>query len=259
MTLVFENVWKYFNDKLVLKALSFEVKKGEIVSLLGPNGSGKTTALRIAVGLLRPSRGDVYVMGRSIINNPREAKRYLGYIPETPILYDNLTGFEYLELILDLWGLDIASKYDEIMNLMRILDLEQSLEELTGNYSAGMKRKLMIIGALIHDPLVLIFDEVTSNLDPKAIATVKRLLDGLKNLGRSILISTHILEIAEEISDKAIILRFGEVVWTGETRKFREEALGEKRLEKVFFELTGGPEISLLIEYLKKKSNNLES
>jgi len=258
LALFFDKIWKYFDDKLVLKDLSFEVNKGEIVSLLGPNGSGKTTALRIGVGLLKPSKGDVYVMGNSIVNNPKEAKKYIGYVPETPILYDNLTGFEYLELILDLWGLDIADKYDEIINLTRILDLEQSLEELTANYSAGMKRKLMIIGALIHDPLVLIFDEITSNLDPKAIVTVKKLLDGLKSLGRSILISTHILEIAEEISDKTIILRYGEVVWTGETRKFRKEAFGEKKLESIFFELTGGPEVNLLIEYLKKKSNNSE-
>ncbi len=256
MTLVFDGVWKYFDDKLVLRDLSFEVNRGEIVSLLGPNGSGKTTALRISVGLLKPSRGDVYVMGHSIVNEPENAKRYIGFVPETSILYDNLTGFEYLELILDLWGLDIADKYDEIINLTRILDLEQSLEEITANYSAGMKRKLMIIGALIHDPVVIIMDEITANLDPKAIATVKKLLDGLKALNRSILISTHILEIAEEIADKTIILRYGEVVWTGETRKFRYEALGEKKREKICVELTGGPEVNLLLEYLKKKSND---
>ncbi len=259
LALVFEEVSKSFDDKVVLRDMSFEVRRGEIVSLLGPNGSGKTTALRIAVGLLKPSRGNVYIMGFSVFGDPVNSKKYLGYVPETPILYDNLTGFEYLELVLDLWRLNISDKYNEIIKLTRILDLEQSLEELTVNYSAGMKRKLMIIGALLHDPIVLIMDEITSNLDPKAIVTIKQLLEGLKDLNRAILISTHILEIAEELADRTLILRSGEIVWQGETRKFREEAIGEKKLEDIFFELTGGPEIASILDYLKRKNDDLNS
>jgi len=256
LALVFDNVTKMYDSKIALLDVSFEVNEGEIVSLLGPNGSGKTTAMRIAVGLLRPTRGDVYLYGHSITRDPINAKKYIGFVPESPILYDNLTGMEYLELILDLWGYDIKDKMDEIMRLSSILDLEQDLNTLTSTYSAGMKRKVLIIGALIHDPKVIVLDEVTANLDPKAIVSIKRLLDGLKNLNRAILISTHILEIAEEISDRTIILRSGEIVWEGETRKFREEAQQEKRLEEIFFELTGGPAIASILEYLREKERH---
>jgi len=255
LALVFEDVTKYYDERIALLDVSFEIREGEIVSLLGPNGSGKTTAMRIAVGLLKPTKGNVYIYGYNVLKEPVKAKRLLGYVSENPPLYDNLTGMEYLELILDLWGMDIKEKIDEIKKLSQILDLEQDLNLLTHAYSAGMKKKIALIGALIHDPKLIIIDEVTANLDPKGIASLKRLLDGLKKLGRAILVSTHVLEIAEELSDRAIILREGRVIWEGETRRFRKEAMQEKRLEDIFFELTGGPEIESIIEYLRKKSS----
>ena len=117
MSLVFESVSKYFDSRIALRKISFEVKEGEIVSLLGPNGSGKTTAMRIAVGLLRPTEGDVYVCGHSISREPKEAKKYIGFVPDNPPMYDYLTGMEYLELILDLWGVSIWDKMKEIDRL----------------------------------------------------------------------------------------------------------------------------------------------
>lgn len=255
MTLLFQNVSKKYDGRIALQNVSFEVHEGEIVSLLGPNGSGKTTAMKIATGLLRPDEGDILIYNHSIIREPIEAKKYIGYVPETPLLYDTLTGMEYLELVLSLWGYRISDKIDEIENLSRILDLEQDLNILTSAYSAGMKRKVSIIAALVHDPKVIIMDEVTANLDPKGIASVIKLLEGLKKLRCAILVSTHILEIAEELSDRTIILRYGEKIWEGETRKFREEAQQEKGLEDLFFELTGGPEIESIREYLRRKSS----
>ena len=252
MAIIFNDVTKIYDSKIALQNFSMRVNPGEIVGLLGPNGSGKTTALRIAVGLLKPSKGDVIIMGHSITHNPEEAKKYIGYVPDEPPLYENLAGIEYLQLILELWGYDIADKMNEIDELARILDMQLELNDLISSYSAGMRRKIALMAALIHDPKVLIIDEITANLDPKALASLAILLRGLKEHNVAILISTHILEIAEELSDRVVILHAGEIIWTGNPKEFRKEVSESKRLEDIFFELTGGPEVEQIINYLRR-------
>ena len=249
--LEFVNVTKYFDGKRAVNNFTAYVKPGEIVALLGPNGSGKTTLLRIATGLLRPTHGDVLIFGHSILNDPINAKRMIGFVPDELYAYDVLSGYENIQLIADLWEIDLEEKKDELERLAKILEMSTVLDHAVATYSAGMKRKLNIIMAMIHDPSLLIIDEITSSLDPKALASIELILKGLKQRGVAILFTTHILEVAEVLADRVIIIHKGEKIWEGASTQLRESGERNKRIKDIFFELTGGPEYTLIMEYLK--------
>ncbi|NIQ06820.1 MAG: ABC transporter ATP-binding protein [Candidatus Korarchaeota archaeon] len=249
MSLVFQNVRKAYNGTEALKGVSFTAEKGQVTVLLGPNGAGKTTLLNIAVGLLKPDWGEVLIDGINVWESSRKAKQMIGFVSDSPPLYESLTGLEWLELTANLWGIPLKEKKEDLERLQEILELE-ALPSLTSTFSAGMKRKLNIMGALIHDPQVLIVDEVTSSLDPKGIASFERILRGMKEDGVTIFITTHILQVAEVIADKVVLIDEGKILFQGGVKELREEG---KRLEDLMFTLTGGPKTEKIIEYLEKR------
>ncbi len=254
----FVSVSKEYDGRVAVKKFDMNVSGGEIVALVGPNGSGKTTLMRIAIGILKPSMGDVIVNGYSITRSPIEAKRNMGFVPDEPYVYESLSGYENIRFIADLWGVNILAKREELIRLAQILEMGAALDDIVSTYSAGMKRKLSFIMALIHDPKVLIIDEITSSLDPKTLATIELILTGLKKRGVAILFSTHILEVAEVISDRIVIIHKGQKIWEGKSSEIRESTSEDKRLKDIFFELTGGPEYDLIMEYLKIREKKWE-
>jgi len=257
--ILFDRVTKEYNGTIAVSNFEMRVDQGEIVALLGPNGSGKTTLMRIAVGILRPTEGDVYIFGHSITKEPVEAKKHIGYVPEDAYVYDSLSGYENVQLVADLWGIDLSERGDYLMRLAQILEMGQALDQLVSTYSAGMKRKLAIMMALIHDPRLLIIDEITANLDPKGLSSIELILAGLKKNGVTTLFSTHILEVAEALADRVVIIHKGQKIWEGLAKDIRAEAGEGGRLKDLYFELTGGPEYEMIIEFLRMREKHERS
>lgn len=253
VALVFDRVTKVYDGTSAVVNFDMRVNEGEIVALLGPNGSGKTTLMRISTGILRPTEGDVYIFGNSITKEPIKAKKYIGFVPEEAYVYENLSGFENISLVADLWRLDLREHEDELMRLVQILEMGQALYQPVSTYSAGMKRKLALIMALIHHPQLLIIDEITANLDPKSIASLEVILTGLKKQGVATLFTTHILEVAEVLADRIVIIHKGRKIWEGSPRDIRAETAEGGRLRDLYFELTGGPEYETIMEFLRMR------
>ncbi len=249
----FDKVTKNYNGTTAVRNFTMRVRRGEIVALLGPNGSGKTTLMRIAVGILRPTEGDVYIFGHSITREPIQAKRCLGYVPEDAYVYDSLSGFENINLIADLWRMNLKEHEDELMRLAQILEMGQALDQLVSTYSAGMRRKLVLTMALIHNPKLLIIDEITANLDPKGLASLEIILAGLKKEGVATLFSTHILEVAEVLADRIVIIHKGRKIWEGAPEDIKTETAEGGKLRDLYFELTSGPEYEMIIEFLRMR------
>ena len=257
--ILFDRVTKEYDGTIAVSNFEMRASQGEIVALLGPNGSGKTTLMRIAVGILRPTEGDVYIFGHSITKEPIEAKKYVGYVPEDAYVYDSLSGYENVQLVADLWGIDLSEREDYLIRLAQILEMGQALDQLVSTYSAGMKRKLAIMMALIHDPRLLIIDEITANLDPKGLSSIELILAGLKKNGVTTLFSTHILEVAEALADRVVIIHRGQKIWEGLAKDIRAEAEEGGRLKDLYFELTGGPEYEMIIEFLRMREKHERS
>jgi len=223
--------------------LNLIVKRGEIFGFLGPNGAGKTTTIKLMTGLLKPTSGIVKIMGKDIQENPVEAKRAIGLIPEEPQIYDKLTGKEFLRFMGNLFGIDKKEIEKRIAELLKIFDLNEKGEELIQSYSHGMKQKIAIAGALIHSPEILFFDEPTVGLDPKSAKIIKDILKLRAKAGDCIFMSTHILEIAERLCDRVGIIQNGQLIAIGNMEELRELSVEKKsNLEEIFLRLTGGDE-----------------
>lgn len=223
---------KSYDRTPAVKGVSFEVRDGELAVLLGPNGAGKSTTIKCIIGLLN-HEGEVRVDGHS--GKSLEAKRIFGYIPETPALYDMLTVGEHLEFIAHAYGLSDWQAYGN--ELLERLDLADKRDKLGKELSKGMQQKVSICCGLLPRPKVVFFDEPMIGLDPKAIKELKGLFVELRDAGASLLISTHIIDSVEGLWDRALIMKDGEVLYSGTQREFRE---GEERLEDIFFRLTEG-------------------
>lgn len=242
---------KRFADFIAVKDLSFQVMPGEIYGLLGPNGSGKTTTMRMLLGLLKPTLGTARINGHDILSNRVAAKRIMGYVSEEPILPERLTGWEYINYISDIWRIPRGKeREDDIEELLTLLDIRDASDDLIETYSKGMSRKTSLIAALIHRPQVLILDEVQAGIDPRGVATMKEILNGMRNRGATILMSTHILEIAEQMCDRIGIINEGTLIAEGTMDELRKEAMGQSSLEEIFLSLTGGPDMQLIAQYL---------
>ncbi len=242
---------KKFNEFTAVDDLSFTVRPGEIYGLLGPNGSGKSTTMRLLLGLLRPTDGTARIMGNDIREEMVAAKRVMGFVPEEPVLPERLTGWEYVNYVADIWGIERGQdREDEIDELLTLLDIKDASDDLIETYSKGMSRKIGIVAALIHNPRVLILDEVQAGIDPRGAATIKEIINGLKSKGVSVLMSTHILEIAEQMCDSIGIINKGKMIAEGTMEKLRTQAMGQASLEEIFLELTGGPDMQLIAQYL---------
>jgi ABC-2 type transport system ATP-binding protein len=250
---VLKHVVKSFGKILAVDNVELEIKPGEIFGLLGPNGSGKSTALKMLLGLVQPDAGLVEVFGVDVKRDPVAVKRQVGYVPESPRLYEFLTGLEYLDFIGDVFGMTAEEKRERISEYLKALELEGREGDMISGYSMGMKQKVALVSALLHKPKLLILDEPLNGLDPKSARIVKDLLHELKAQGVTTLMSTHVLEIAEAICDRIAIMYQGRILALGSMDELRQKAsLPGSGLEDIFLKLTGAGDIKAVVEELLK-------
>lgn len=229
------NLTKTYGDKIAVDDLTIHIEPGQIYGFIGHNGAGKTTTLKAATGILRFDSGDIFIGGHSIKEEPLECKKFMAYIPDNPDLYEFYSGIKYLNFIADVYGVPAGVRDERIKKYADLFELTGDLGDLISSYSHGMKQKLAIISALIHEPKLIIMDEPFVGLDPKAAFTVKGLMRELCAGGGAIFFSTHVLEVAEKLCDKVAIIKGGKLVISGTM----EEVKGDDSLESVFLELEG--------------------
>jgi ABC-2 type transport system ATP-binding protein len=234
-------VRKVFGSTIALQGLSCTVRRGEIVGLLGPNGAGKTTTLRILLGMIKPSSGHATIDGIDCTTDARTVKSRLGYTPDEPAFYDFLTGKETVDFVLRVRGEDPAARWPSIEPITERLDFERQLGAAVGGYSHGMKKKLAVLLALAHAPGVLLLDEPTNGLDPLAAARVRELLRERADAGAAVLVSTHLLDMADRMCDRILVLHGGVLVAEGTPASVRAGAGvdGGASLEAAFMKLVG--------------------
>lgn len=220
--------------------LDLTVRAGELYALLGPNGAGKTTTLRMVTGLLQPDAGSISVFGVDALADPIAAKRIIAWLPDEPMLYDKLTPLEYLQFVAGLWGVDAETARGRAEDLLRWLDLWGQRDQRCEGFSRGMKQKAALAGALIHDPRLLILDEPLTGLDAGAARQVKDLLSERVKAGATVILTTHILEVAERMADRIGIIQAGRLRAEGVLSDLRSQAgNAEHTLEDVFLQLVG--------------------
>ena len=235
---------KSFGGKYAVDHLDLSIPCGEFHALLGPNGAGKTTTLRIVAGLLKADGGSAHILGHDIATQPTEAKRLLAFLPDDPLLYGKLKPIEYLEFVAGLWGIAPELAGPRAEELLRWLDLWNNTNEFIEGFSRGMRQKLALAGALIHDPQLLILDEPLTGLDAAAARLVKDLLLERVKQGNTVVLTTHILEMAERLAERISIIQKGKIIAQGsldELRALAQAPAGGRpgaTLEDVFLELT---------------------
>ena len=228
-----EHLSKTYGEKKAVDDLSLHIRPGEIYGFIGHNGAGKTTTLKAAVGILQFDAGEITIGGHSIQTEPLACKRLLAYIPDNPDLYDFMSGIQYLNFIADIFGIPAAERWARIEPYADAFELTGDLAQPISAYSHGMKQKLAIIAAWIHDPKLIIMDEPFVGLDPKAAHLLKGMMRELCDVGGAIFFSTHVLEVAEKLCDKVAIIKGGRLIRSGTM----EEVRGDDSLEDVFLEL----------------------
>jgi ABC-2 type transport system ATP-binding protein len=232
---------KRYGGFTAVDGIDLEVPRGELFGLLGPNGAGKTTTIRMIAGILRPTSGRVEVGGFDVQRQPLEAKHRMGYIPDRPFVYDKLTGGEFLRFAAALYGQEGGAVERRMDELLELFELAPWKNELTEAYSHGMRQKLIIAGALVHRPAVIVVDEPMVGLDPKSARLLKDLFRRFVTRGGTVLMSTHTLEVAEQMCDRIAILNQGRIVAHGTMDDLRRQtASGDLSLEALFLKLTGG-------------------
>ena len=239
-----KNLTKRYGNTLAVNNLSLSVMKGEIYGFIGPNGAGKTTTIRIMGGVLAPTEGMVVIDGINMADDPESVKRRVGFIPDRPFIYEKLTGMEFMRFSADLYGVDERVFLEKAEALLRKFAIFNWADELIESYSHGMKQRLIISSALLHNPTVIIVDEPMVGLDPAAIRMVKNMFRELAREGMTIFMSTHTLAVAEDICDRIGVIDRGALIATGTTGDLRRIAgVGEADLEETFLNLTEEQEI----------------
>lgn len=228
-----EHLTKVYGEKKAVDDLSLTISPGEIYGFIGHNGAGKTTTIKAVAGILRFESGAIYVNGQSIREFPMECKKNIAYIPDNPDLYNYMTGIQYLEFIADIFGIPADARQEKIKKYAEEFELTDKLADSVSSYSHGMKQKLIIISAWIHDPKLIIMDEPFVGLDPKAAFHLKEMMREHCEKGGSIFFSTHVLEVAEKLCTKVAIIKDGKLIRQGTM----EEVRGDESLENVFLEL----------------------
>ena len=228
-----QHLTKTYGEKKAVDDLTLHIAPGEIYGFIGHNGAGKTTTLKAAVGILQFDSGEITVGGRSIKTDPLGCKRQLAYIPDNPDLYDYMTGIKYLSFIADVFGVNAATRQARIREYAELFELTGDLAQPIAAYSHGMKQKLSIIAAWLHDPKLIIMDEPFVGLDPKASHLLKTMMRQVCDDGGAIFFSTHVPEVAEKLCDKVAIIKSGRLIRSGTM----EEVKGDDSLEDVFLEL----------------------
>jgi ABC-2 type transport system ATP-binding protein len=246
-------VTKRYNEILAVNNINLTINSGEIFALLGPNGSGKSTTLKMLLGLVPPTAGSLTVLGLDVQKDPVSVKRQVGYVPESPDIYEFLTGIEYLDFIADIYNVSPTEKQQRINEYLKALQLEGREGDMINSYSDGMKKKISLISAFLHKPKLLILDEPLNALDPRSARIVKDFLQELKAQGVTTILSTHVLEIAEAVCDRIGIMYQGSILALGNMNKLREEAsLPGSGLEDIFLKLTGTGDLKAVVEELLK-------
>ena len=228
-----ENYSKSYNgSKKAADNVSLTVESGDIYGFIGHNGAGKSTTIRAVVGVLDFNEGEIYIDGHSVKKDPLECKRLTAYIPDNPDLYENLTGFQYLNFIADLFGVSSADRKARIDEYAGKLEITDALGDPISSYSHGMKQKVAIISALIHEPKLMVMDEPFVGLDPKAAYMLKEIMHDMCSRGSAVFFSTHVLDVAEKLCNKVAIIKEGKIL----TQGTMEELVGDKSLEEVFLD-----------------------
>ena len=230
-----EHLTKTFGEKKAVDDLSLHIAPGEIYGFIGHNGAGKTTTLKSVIGIQNFDEGEITVCGTSIKADPLTCKKQIAYIPDNPDLYEYMTGIKYLNFIADIFGIGSAERMERIHKYADIFELTADLAQPIASYSHGMKQKLAIISAWIHEPRLIIMDEPFVGLDPKAAHLLKGMMREVCDNGGAIFFSTHVLEVAEKLCDKVAIIKAGKLIRSGTM----EEVKGDDSLEEVFLELEG--------------------
>ena len=222
----------YGEGKKAADNVSLTVESGDIYGFIGHNGAGKSTTIRAVVGVLDFTEGEIYIDGHSVKDEPMECKRVTAYIPDNPDLYENLTGIQYLNFVADVFGINTAEREEKIKKYADLFEITDSLGDMISSYSHGMKQKVAIISALIHDPKLMVMDEPFVGLDPKAAFTLKEIMHEMCRNGSAIFFSTHVLDVAEKLCNKVAIIRKGRIITTGTM----EEITEGHSLEETFLE-----------------------
>lgn len=230
-----ENLTKTYGEKRAVDNLSLHIAPGEIYGFIGHNGAGKTTTLKAVVGILQFDKGEVFIKGESIRKNPLACKQKIAYIPDNLDLYEFMTGIKFLNFIADIFGVPEEKRQERIRKYADLFEMTENLAQPIASYSHGMKQKLAIISAWIHEPKLIIMDEPFVGLDPKAAHILKQMMREICDEGGAIFFSTHVLEVAEKLCDKVAIIRNGQLIQSGTM----QEVKGDDSLEEVFLELEG--------------------
>ena len=233
--LVINHLTKTYGEKKAVDDLNLHINPGEIYGFIGHNGAGKTTTLKSVVGILQFDQGEILIEGKSIQTDPLACKREIAYIPDNPDLYDYMTGIKYLNFIADVFGIRAQDRQIRIRKYADLFELTADLAQPIAAYSHGMKQKLAIIAAWLHQPKLIIMDEPFVGLDPKASHLLKGMMRDVCDAGGAIFFSTHVLEVAEKLCDKVAIIKDGKLIRSGTM----EEVKGDDSLEEVFLELEG--------------------
>ncbi|MDA4112803.1 MAG: ABC transporter ATP-binding protein [Thaumarchaeota archaeon] len=238
--IIIQNLTKTYDRLVALNGVSLEVRAGEVIGLLGPNGAGKSTLMKIVVGILRPTSGSVTVSGHDIIKDPEKAKKVVGYLPENPSLYTGLTVSEFLRFVGKIRAVEDAPLQERIAESLKTFSLEEKTDALIGSLSKGMKQKVALIASAIHDPQVLVMDEPLTALDPKTQIFVNNWILSQGKKGRTVLLSTHNLEIVQDYATQIAIIDRGSIIAVGDLQTLRRMADAGKdaRLDEVFLKLT---------------------
>ena len=240
----FKNVSKVFSKGVkAVDNISFTIEEGEIFGFLGPNGAGKSTSLKMMVGILEQTEGKITVNGVDTLENSIEVKEMISYVPDNPDIYTKMTGIKYLNFIADIYGIDEKVRKEKIEEYNQKLELGDAIYSTIDSYSHGMRQKLVLIGALIISPKVLILDEPMVGLDVKTSFNLKNILREFADAGNTVIFSTHVMEVAEKICDKLVIINKGKIAFCGKLSELKTEEHSNEDLEKIFLELTDNEKI----------------
>lgn len=236
----FENLTKIYRGIKAVDDLNLQIPRGTIFGFIGPNGAGKTTTIKMMAGVLRPTRGRIYIDGVDIAKEPSKVKRIIGFIPDRPFLYEKLSGSEFLRFKAGLYGMKGDGLDEKLLGLLNLFELTEWADELIESYSHGMKQRLIIAASMLHEPKVIIVDEPMVGLDPRGAKLVKEIFGEWAGKGATVFLSTHALALAQEVCQQIAIVDRGRIVASGTSEDLRRQAGVEGDLERVFLKITGG-------------------
>ena len=228
-----KNVTKKYGDKIAVDNVSFKVNDGDIFAFIGHNGAGKTTLIKSIVGIHEIDEGDILIDGMSIKDNPVECKKIMAFVPDNPETYEHMKAIDYINFICDMYDVDVETREKNIRKYAKLFDMQDKLNDTIDSYSHGMKKKIVLISALAHNPRILIMDEPFVGLDPKAVYDIKEVLNEMVKEKKIVFYSTHILDVAEKLCTRVAIIKNGKLVKSGSMKEIK----GDKTLENVFMEL----------------------